>query len=116
MLGGIFSAGVVLVVRRDAFDEAYGRGVTRAVRRPPRSAIPRLRDVPLDAGAALPGPLAPGEPGSGEPTAFGGSVLKSDGSMARGWVVVQAGQIVSVRSTKPRDVEQAISTGGTPTS
>jgi 5-methylthioadenosine/S-adenosylhomocysteine deaminase len=39
-------------------------------------------------------------------------VLKSDGSIARGWVVVKAGQIVSVRSTKPRDVEHAISTGG----
>lgn len=49
---------------------------------------------------------------SAEPTAFGGSVLKSDGSIARGWVVVEGGQIVSVRSTKPRDVEHAISTGG----
>jgi 5-methylthioadenosine/S-adenosylhomocysteine deaminase len=49
---------------------------------------------------------------SGEPAAFGGSVLKSDGSIAGGWVVVQGGQIVSVRSTKPRDVERAISTGG----
>jgi 5-methylthioadenosine/S-adenosylhomocysteine deaminase len=39
-------------------------------------------------------------------------VLKSDGAIARGWVVVKAGQIVSVRSTKPRDVEHAISTGG----
>ena len=32
--------------------------------------------------------------------------------MAGGWVVVEGGQIVSVRSTKPRDVEHAISTGG----
>lgn len=44
--------------------------------------------------------------------AFGGSVLKSDGSIAGGWVVVEDGQIVSVRSTKPRDVEHAISAGG----
>ena len=100
------------VARRDVFDEAYGRGVTRAVRRPPRSAVPRVRDVPLDAGAALPGGLVSGGSGSEESTAFGGSVLKSDGSIARGWVVVEAGQIVSVRSTKPRDVEHAISTGG----
>jgi 5-methylthioadenosine/S-adenosylhomocysteine deaminase len=100
------------VARRDVFDEAYGRGVTRPVRRPPRSAVPRVRDVPLDAGAALPEGLVSGGPGSGEPTAFGGSVLKSDGSIACGWVVVEAGQIVSVRSTKPRDVEHAISTGG----
>ena len=39
-------------------------------------------------------------------------MLKSDGSLARGWVVVQGGLIVSVRSTKPRDVELAITTGG----
>ena len=97
---------------RDAFDEAYERGVPRAVRRPPRSAAPRLRDVPLDAGAALPGPPVGATAVSAEPTAFGGSVLKSDGSIARGWVVVVGGQIVAVRSTKPRDVEHAISTGG----
>ena len=65
----------------------------------------------MDAGAALRGALA-AKAVAGEPTAFGGSVLKSDGSIAGGWVVVEGGQIVSVRSTKPRDVEHAISTGG----
>jgi len=100
------------VAGRDAFDEAYGRGVPRAVRRPARSKVPRLRDIPLDAGAALTGPLAAAGAVPTEPTAFGGSVLKSDGSIASGWVVVEGGQIVSVRSTKPRDVELAISTGG----
>ncbi len=47
-----------------------------------------------------------------EPTAFGGSVLKADGSIAHGWIVIEAGKIVSVLSTKPRDVEHAISTDG----
>ncbi len=46
------------------------------------------------------------------PTAFGGSVLKGDGSMADGWVVVDGGRIVSVDTTKPADVELAIDTGG----
>lgn len=95
---------------RDAFDEAYGRGVPRAVRRSARS-VRRRRDLPLDAGAGLPGSLGADTVPAG-PTAFGGSVLKSDGSIARGWVVVEGGRIVSVRSTKPRDVEHAITTGG----
>ena len=51
MLGCNFPTGVAVVARRDAFDEAYGRGVPRAVRRPARSATPRLRDLPLDDGA-----------------------------------------------------------------
>ncbi len=44
--------------------------------------------------------------------AFGGSVLKGDGSISHGWVVVEDGVIVSIRSTKPRDVEKAVNTGG----
>lgn len=69
----------------------------------------RIRD-PLD--AALPGPFEGAELTPGQATALGGSVLKGDGSLARGWVVVENGQIVSVRSTKPRDVQHAINTGG----
>ena len=97
---------------RDAFDEAYARGVTRAVRRPPRSGSPRLRDLPLDAGAAVGAPPLGTADAAAEPVALGGSVLKSDGTLARGWVVVQGGQVVAVRSTKPPDVEVTISTGG----
>lgn len=66
----------------------------------------------MDAGAGARVPGARGAAAAGEPTAFGGTVLKSDGSITRGWVVVEGGRIVSVRSTKPRDVEHAISTGG----
>src|SRR4051812_23118343 len=97
---------------RDAFDEAYARGVTGAVRRPPRTAVLRSRHLPLDSGAAVGVPPLGAAADAAEPVAFGGSVLKSDGSVARGWVVVQGAQIVSVRSTKPRDVERAISTKG----
>ena len=100
------------MARRDPFDEAYSQGVTRAVRRPPRAAVPRVRDLPLDAGAEAGVPALGAGGAAPEPVALGGSVLKSDGSLARGWVVVQGGQIISVRSTKPRDVELAIATGG----
>ena len=70
----------------------------RAVRGAARSAARRARDVPLDAGAGARVPGARGAAAAGEPTAFGGTVLKSDGSIARGWVVVEGGRIVSVRS------------------
>ena len=92
MLG--LSGRVTTMTRRDAFDEAYGRGVSRPLRRAPRSV----------GAAAAPPP--------GEPTAFGGSVLRSDGSLANGWVVVEGGRIVSIRATKPRDVRMAVNTSG----
>lgn len=92
-----------MVPVRDAFDEAYGGGVPRAIRRAgaaPAQAGP-VGAPQGPAGAALP-----------EPIALGGSVLTSGGSMARGWVVVEGDRITAVRSTKPKDVEHAIATGG----
>lgn len=84
------------MARRTAFDLAYERGVSHAITRNP---------------GPLGGPL--GAPaGGGEPVALGGSVLKADGSIAHGWVVVRGGEIVAVRATKPRDVERTIATRG----
>ena len=92
----------------DAFDSAYGQGVPKALGRGrPPTTEGRSRDLPLDAGAA-PRDAA----GAPTPTAFGGSVITGDGSLARGWVVVDGGRIAAVRSTKPRNVAQAIDTGG----
>lgn len=88
---------------RDAFDEAYDSGVPRAVR---KTSSPRREPPP---GGAPPGPAGAALT---EPTALGGSILLADGTIARGWVVVEGGQIVSVRSTKPRDVRNVISTDG----
>ena len=91
-------------VRHDAFDEAYGQGVPRALR------------------PAAGGPLGDGRPPAGgptpagailaEPVALRGSVLRGDGTMARGWVVVEGERIASVTSTKPHDVPHVIDTGG----
>lgn len=100
---------------RDPFDEAYTRGVPRAVRPPPASATPRARDLPpRDVGVTGGQPSAEtaGAAVGAEQLALGGSVLKGDGSIARGWIVVEGGQISSVRSTKPRDVDLAIATDG----
>ena len=84
------------MARRTAFDLAYERGVSHAIRRKP---------------GPLGGPL--GAPaGGGEPVALGGSVLTSDGSIGHGWVVIRGGEIVAVRATKPRDVERTIATRG----
>ncbi len=100
------------MARRDPFDEAYSRGVTDALRRPSSTTVPRIRDLPLDVGAAagVP-PLAP-DGAAPEPVALGGSVLKSDGSIAHGWVVVQGGLIASLHPTKPRDVRLTVNTKG----
>ncbi len=96
------------MARRTAFDLAYEQGVNRPLAR--ASHKPRRRDQPL--GAPPPRrPAAAPSPGE-EPIALGGSVLKADGSIAHGWVVVQGGRIAAVRSTKPRDVERTIATGG----
>lgn len=89
----------------DAFDEAYGSGVPRPIRRA-SGALPPLAGQlgappPVPAGAAIP-----------EQIALGGSILKPGGSMARGWVVIDRDRITAVQSTKPKDVQHAIATGG----
>ena len=82
--------------RHDAFDEAYGQGVPGALR-------PAAGGSLGDGGPPAGGPTPAGAI-LAEPVALGGSVLRGDGTMARGWVVVEGERIVSVTSTKPRDV------------
>ena len=89
--------------RQDAFDEAYGQGVPQAL---------RPAGGPPDRGGAPPGGPTPAGAILPEPVALGGSVLRGDGTMARGWVVVEGERIASVTSTKPRDVPHVIDTGG----
>jgi hypothetical protein len=90
---------------RDAFDEAYGSGVPRPIRRASGAPSPPAGQPgappPVPAGADLP-----------EQIALGGSILEPDGSMARGWVVIDGDRITAVRSTKPKDVKHAIATDG----
>ncbi|MEQ6902161.1 amidohydrolase family protein [Nocardioides sp. YIM 152588] len=109
----------------DAFDEAYSVGVPDTLPRPRRTerggtAGPRSRE---DRGAGsrptqppTPQPPAPEPmralPTLGEPVALGGSILRSDGSLARGWITVEGDRIAAIESTKPRHVEHAITTGG----
>src|SRR5262249_6997515 len=90
---------------RDAFDEAYGSGVPRPIRRASGAPSP-------PAGRLGPPPPAPAGADLPEQIAVGGSILEQDGSMARGWVVIDGDRITAVRSTKPKDVEHAIATDG----
>ncbi|MEP7370407.1 MAG: amidohydrolase family protein [Dermatophilaceae bacterium] len=90
--------------RPDAFDEAYGQGVPRAIRSMAEGRIggdSPARGAPIPAGAVL-----------SEPAALGGSLLQRDGTVARGWVVVEGERIVSVTSSRPRDVAKIVDTGG----
>ncbi|TIC88981.1 amidohydrolase [Nocardioides sp. GY 10113] len=104
---------------RDAFEEAYAAGVPGTLRRPAGRAEsrtgPRSRDDRRPPTGAPPRTVSPETPPSlapTEPTAYGGSILMGDGSLARGWVVVEGDAIAEVRSTKPRTVEHAIATEG----
>ncbi len=88
------------MAKRDAFDEAYGKGIDRAVptRPAPVRAAPRRA---MARAAAAPGGAF----------ALGGSVIGPEGSLARGWVVVSGDRIVAVRTTKPKDVTAIVTDG-----
>jgi 5-methylthioadenosine/S-adenosylhomocysteine deaminase len=82
----------------DAFDTAYGRGLTRTPTRP---------RAPAREGQVLAIARAP----AAEPIALGGVVLTPGIQHRRGWVVVENGLITDVATSKPAGV-RAIDTEG----
>ncbi|MGZ4765496.1 MAG: amidohydrolase family protein, partial [Ilumatobacteraceae bacterium] len=79
---------------RSTFDDVYLAGVPRALPKPSR---------PVEAGLAAAAPTGP--------IALGGVVVRSDGVMPQGWVVVADGHIADIVAQKPSGVT-TIDTGG----
>lgn len=85
------------MAHNDPFDQAYNTGIDRPV--PRRRAREEIASPPSPAGAVGPAAAAPSQP-----VAFGGSVIHADGTLAKGWVVVEDGNIAEIRSTRPAGV------------
>ena len=77
----------------------------------PPGSTPRLPDVPARRGDGLDAGQRPVKEPPTAPVAFGGSVLKADRAMAKGWVVVDGDHIADIRTKKPSGVT-CIDTGG----